>query len=298
MRNIALVIIILTFAFDGLAQDKAVSYNGANWSPDSKWIAFTRMDITQSKPMRIDADVYVVGADGSGLRKVTGEGSNEFEPIFSKDGRSIYFGANDVQTKAGNLFSSKLDGSQPKQLTSNLNHASAPQLSRDGKWIAFNAVLTSDPNDHHPQIYVMKADGSGVKQLTNDGTLAFYDPVWSPDGKRLVYYVERGDQKDQIWSMKPDGTDQKLLTNNIGHNFYPSWTADGKRILFTSNRDGKQQLYSMDRDGSDVKAVGVESFYARQSPDGKKLVYIGGRFPNMMLYVANADGSNAVKLIQ
>jgi len=98
--------------------------------------------------------------------------------------------------------------------------------------------------------------------------------------------------------MKPDGTGQKLLTNNIGHNFYPSWTADGKRIIFTSNRDGKQQLYSMNSDGTDVKMMGIGGNYARQSPDGKKLVYTGDSWPNIRLYVANADGSNPVKLLQ
>lgn len=276
---------------------RGISYNGPAWSFDSKWIAFSRMDITDSKPVKIDADVYVVASDGTGLRKVTGSGTNEFDPVFSKNARSLFFSVNEEKSGVANIFTSNIDGSGKRQLTTNIHHASAPQLSPDGKWVVLNGNLTADPDDHHPQIFVIRSDGSDVKKLTNDGSLAYYDPVWSPDGKRLVYYVERGDRKDQIWSMKADGTDQKLLTNNIGHNFYPSWTADGKRILFTSNRDGKQQLYSMNPDGSDVRSLGIESFYARQSPDGKKLVYVGGQWPNMRLYVSNVDGSNAVKLV-
>ncbi len=92
----------------------------------------------------------------------------------------------------------------------------------------------------------MNIDGSNIKALTTDNTLAFYNPIWSPDGKKIVYYVEKGDNKDQIWTMNADGSDQKLLTNNIGHNFYPSWSADGKQIIFCSNRDGEAQvIYSM-----------------------------------------------------
>lgn len=277
---------------------KAVSYNGVSWSPDSKHLAFTRMDITQSTPMKIDADVYVVGVDGSGLVRVTGDGQNEFNAVYSRDGKTLFFGSVLEMGASGDVYSVGIDGKGLKRVTTNLPHGSAPEFSHDGKWIVFNATLTADKADHKPQIYMMKSDGTGVKALTTDGTLAFYNPVWSPDGKRIVYYVERGDQKDQIWSMKPDGTDQKLLTANIGHNFYPSWTADGKRIIFTSNRDGKQQLYSMNADGSDTKALGIEASYARQSPDGKKIAYTAGSWPNVSIYVANADGSNAAKLLK
>jgi TolB protein len=227
------------------------------------------------------------------MHRVTGDGQNEFNPVFSRDGSHLYFGVVFEGGKSGDIYSAGIDGKDLKRLTSDLPHAAAPEISPDGKWMVFNSSTV----DHKPQIYVMRTDGTERKALTNDNTVAFYNPVWSPNGKRIVYYLERGDNKDQIWSMKPDGTDQRLLTNNIGHNFYPSWSADGKRILFTSNRDGKQALYSMNADGSDVKPMGIESSFARQSPDGKRLVYIAGRFPNMTLFIANADGSNAVKLV-
>lgn len=93
--------------------------------------------------------------------------------------------------------------------------------------------------------------------------------------------------------MNADGSDKKLLTNNLGHNFYPSWSADGKTIIFTRMTGEKQELYSMLANGSDLKPVGVDTFYARQSPDGKKLAYIGGNLPKMSLWIASADGSNA-----
>lgn len=297
MKFIQIVSVMSILAAMMTAQEKAVSYNGVSWSPNSKYLAFTRMEITQGPPMKVEADVYTVGADGLGLVRVTKGGQNEYNAVFSRDGKTLYFGSVSEAGDGGDVYSIGIDGNGLNRVTTNLPHGSAPEFSHDGKWIVFNATLTTDKSDHKPQIYLMKSDGTGVKALTSDGTLAFYNPVWSPDGKRIVYYVERGDQKDQIWSMNPDGTDQKLLTANIAHNFFPSWTADGKRIIFTSNRNSKMEFFSMNVDGSDVKALGIEGSFIRQSPDGKKMAYTNGKWPNISIYVSNADGSNAVKLL-
>jgi Tol biopolymer transport system component len=279
------------------AAQTSTAYMTPTWSPDGKWLAFTQMNITDGTPRKFDADIYLMKTDGSGLKRLTGDGSNEFNPVFSKDGKSLFFSVADPQTRNSDLYSLPLDSSQPKLLKTSLNHPSAPEVSPDGKLIVLNGTLTAEAGDHFPQIYVMKADGTGLKQLTYDGKLAFYSPTWSPDGKRILYYLERGDNKDQIWSMKADGTDNQLLTANIGHNFYPTWTTDGKRVIFTSNRDGKQQLYIMNTDGTDVKPFGIEAGSVRMSPDGKRIVYTSGRFPTIGIYIANADGSNPVKLL-
>ena len=74
--------------------------------------------------------------------------------------------------------------------------------------------------------------------------------------------------------------------------------ADGKRIIFTSERDGeKQVIYSMKADGTDVKRLlKTNSFYARFSPDGKRIAFISGKFPENNIFIADADGSNVIKL--
>ncbi len=297
MKKLRIAVVIAMGAINALAQNSGVSYVGGSWSPDGKWISVTKMEIVDMQQRKMEADIYVVGADGSGVKKVTNGADGEFNPVFSRDGKTLFFGISNAANRTSELYSANVDGTGLKKISAGLNHASAPEISRDGKWIAFNATLTADANDHFPHIFVMKSDGTGIKQLTSGEKIAFYNPVWSPDGKRLVYYVERGDNKDQIWSMNADGSDQKLLTANIGHNFYPSWSADGKRIFFTSNRNGKQEMFSMNADGSDVKPMGIESFYVRQSPDGKHLLYTGGKFPNMNLFVANSDGTNAIKIL-
>ena len=304
MRTALFIVLTLAFGTAIAAQtaptpvQKRVSYTTPTWSPDGKWLTYTRMEMTPGTPPVMAAELYIIHADGTGMKRVIGDGEKvAMNPVFSRDGKTLFFSLMDKRTRSGDIYSAGISGSEPKKLTTNIYHASSPRMSPDGKWIVFNGTLTADAKDHFVQIFLMKSDGTAVKQLTNDPKISFYNPEWSPDGKQLVYYLERGDNKDQVWSMNADGSDSKLLTANIGHNFYPSWTADGKRIVFTSNRDGKQQLYTMNADGSDVKPLGIESFAVRYSPDGKRMVYAGGQFPNISIFVANADGSNPFQIL-
>lgn len=295
--NYILVIILLStisiFAQDAEQQSGSKFYQGIAWSPDGKYLSFTIMDVKNTKPMTMKADIYVMKADGTQLKKITGEANNEFGPSWSKDGRRIYFGAVNPETKDAQIFSVGTDANGLTQLTKTGRNAS-PVVSPDGKRIVYNAETV----DHKPQIYVMNTDGSNPKALTNDNTLAFYNPIWSPDGKKIVYYVEKGDNKDQIWTMNADGTNQKLLTNNVAHNFYPSWSANGKQIIFCSNRDGEERvIYSMNADGSNIKRLlKTNSFYAKFAPNGKKIAFISGKFPSTNIVIADADGTNEVNI--
>ena len=106
--------------------------------------------------------------------------------------------------------------------------------------------------------------------------------------------------------MNSDGSNQTLLTNNIGHNIFPAWSPDGKRIIFSSsNRETKTHgallegtfVYTMNADGSNLtKVAGVSGYFARFSPDGKRIAYITGKFHETAVFVANPDGSGAMKL--
>ena len=294
-RTINHIAILILAAMSIFAQEAAsVSYQAVSWSPDGKYLGFTRMEMSNTQPRTMKADIYTMKADGTGLKKITGDERNEIGPSWSKNGKRLYFGAMTPDQKSSDIFSANADGSGLTQLTHGQGKIGSPAVSPDGEKVVYNVYLV----ERKPQIHVMNADGTGAKGLTNDNTLAFYSPVWSPDGKKIVYYLEKGDNKDQIWVMNADGSNQTLLTNNIGHNFYPSWSANGKRIIFTSTRDGEEQgLYSMNADGSDVKRIkDVPSFFARYSPDGKKIAYIAGRFPQTSIMVANADGTNAKKV--
>ena len=259
------------------------------WSRDGRHIAFVKMDV---KGKEMKTDVYVIGADGSGLKQISRSGT-AFAPAWSKDGKRVFFYIVNAAEKSSEIYSANADGADLKQITRNSGRNAAPDISPDGKRIVYNSERTANK----PQISVMNIDGTNPKALTSDETIAFYNPVWSPNGKKITYYVEKGDQKDQIWVMDADGSNKKLLTADIAHNFYPSWSPDGKHIIFTSNRDGEQATYTMNADGTSVKRVkGVNSFNARFSPKGNKIVFISDGFPTSDLIVADVDGGNQVNI--
>ena len=152
------------------------------------------------------------------------------------------------------------------------------------------------------EIYTMNADGSDVRRLTNTPG---YDggAWWSPDGKRIVYRanhptdsVELRAYRDllaqrlvrparvELFVMNADGSDQRQITRLGGANFGPSWTPDGKRIIFSSNylapRSGNFDLFLVNADGTGLERITFdESFdgFPMFSPDGTKVVWASNR---------------------
>jgi TolB protein len=290
------VFVLIAFAVCARAQ---MFHQDISWSPDGKYLAFTGMHDYDKATDSFKTDIYVIRVDGSDLRKISSDERNEFYTSWAK-GR-IAFGVN-ADKKQSDIFTANPDGSDLRQITHGNGRTVTPAISHDGKLVAY--ALVRDGAKH--QIYVMNADGSNIKPLTDDPAIACLNPQWSHDGKRIVYYAEKGDGKDQVWVMNSDGSNKTLLTAGVGHNIFPGWSPDGKKIIFSSSKrdsdssgsfvDGSFH-YTMNPDGSGLQKLGnIKSFFARFSPDGKKIAYVSGRFPSTSIYIANADGSGAMAI--
>ena len=109
------------------------------------------------------------------------------------------------------------------------------------------------------QLFIWRYDipqSWGPRRQLTDAPQPDYDPVWSPTGEWIAFVSERTGN-DEIWIVHPDGTGLKQLTHNTWEwDKHPSWSPDGKRIVFWSNRDtGRKQLWMMNQDGSDQRNV-------------------------------------------
>jgi dipeptidyl aminopeptidase/acylaminoacyl peptidase len=109
-----------------------------------------------------------------------------------------------------------------------------PQISPDGKWLAF-AVQSIDAgaNKRPQQIWVMPMTGGSPRQITTDGE-ANHRPRWSPDSKRIAYISDRGGSS-QIWMMDPDGANGQQITRISTEADGVMFAPDGKSLVFTSN---------------------------------------------------------------
>jgi Tol biopolymer transport system component len=199
-----------------------------------------------------------------------------------------------VFARAGaGIWSIGADGSNAGQLTT-VTSDITPDVSPDGATLVFSSG--SGPVN----IFTSDIDGSNRVQLTNSTNASRfnYDPEFSPDGSKIVFYSNRTSGNFHIWVMDADGSDPVQLTTT-GQNGFPSWSADGTRILFTSNRDGNFEIYVMDADGSDQTRLTNNSATESRSafsPDGTKIVFDTDRDGAFDIYLMDADGTNQVPL--
>ena len=280
-----------------------------SWSPDGKRIAFT-------SERDGNDEIYVMDADGGNQQNLTNHPGRDSVPSWSPDGKRIAF----VSDRDGHVIDGRptdeiyvmdADGGNQQNLTNNPDEDWTPSWSPDGKRIAFMSGRDREKdNPHNFEIYVMDADGGNQQNLTNN-RVDDSSPSWSPDGKRIVFSSIREGHferdfgiTDEIYVMDADGGNQQRLTNNRQYDWSPSWSPDGERIAFSSDRKGDLQnfeIYVMDADGGNQQRLTnnrADDSSPSWSPDSGRIAFVSGRDAdrNSEIYVMDADGGNQRRL--
>ncbi len=155
-------------------------------------------------------------------------------------------------------------------------------------------------------LFVADADGTNQVQLTS-GTIGYGDnaAAWSPGGTLIAFdRAQTSDTNDpdapsDIWTIAANGSGLKRLTNTAANELNPTFSPDGARIAFESNRAGNYEIYSMKIDGSDVRRLtnnAADDGSASWSPDRTKIAFHTNRYGNYEIATMNADGTGVTRL--
>jgi Tol biopolymer transport system component len=260
----------------GLEDDPAIS-------PDGKFLAYTSDE-------RGNLDVFVRPLGGGEAIRITDDPADDAQPAWSPDGKRVAFVSararggrlsivlaqalgNFVTAKGGDLFVVAATGGAATKLVDN---AFYPAWSPDGKWIAFQS-----PRGGKWDLWKIPAAGGNPIALTHDYDFD-YQPSWSPDGKTIVY----ASGTPEVYRLKlmdvTDGTTRTITDGQDGVLLNPVFTADGKSLVYSSQRGGGSlNLWRLAVTGN-AKPERVtlgegDHVHPTMSRDGKRIIYAAVR---------------------
>lgn len=260
-------------------------------------------------------DLFTTDSSGSGLQRITSGPADDSEPAWSPDGRTVVF-TRATSVFFGDIFVLDVASGRQTNLTNTPgDHEYSPSWSPDGTRIAFaKDIETPHAPFANADLFVMDADGTHVTRLTNDPRRQ-WDPTWSPEGdaiafvdgslspgyRRLVFF---GTLRTTLWVVDTaTGRARPVVPEEAGLTIAaPSWSPDGKRLVFWEYRD--DEILVVNRDGSRLRNLSrslpgaMDEASPSWSPDGRWISFV--RYDDSsrtQLSKMRPDGSSVTPLL-
>ncbi len=179
-------------------------------------------------------------------------GGDNYSPAWSSDGQNIAFSSS--RTGHSQIYAVNSLGANVRRLTQSkgpdVSPTWNPKTNAQIAWVSGRTGL--------PQIYTMASDGTNAGRMTDQGYAV--SPSWSPNGQFLAFawvrhYGPGAPGASDIYIMDVASKQWAQLTHDGGRNDFPSWSPDGRHIVFQSNRTGKVQIWTMLADGSQQRQL-------------------------------------------
>jgi hypothetical protein len=253
-------------------------------------------------------DIYVINADGTGLRRLT----DGMEPAWSPDGKKVAFGR---WRDPRGLYVIDEDGSN-ETLVFGWVAAKGPAWSPDGSRIAFTRWYGGQDRDIEMSFWgfhwTQPADHWWKLGIVRLEDRYFHDlrcyphslsPTWAPDGSVIAYDSDFGIHLTNEEGTIGDVTDDRSLfaISTDVRDISPVWSPDGTKIAFGFSQHDHWEIYVMNADGSNRVRLTQEELFAKPppnnvspawSPDGRHIAFFTDRNGKWELYVMDTDGSN------
>jgi TolB protein len=240
---------------------------GPSWSPTGDRIAYVGTGDSLDEHLD-DQELYVMDADGGNVRRLTSNHDADWSPSWSPDGKQILFARGRRLGEEGSetsLYLMNADGSGERVLLRGPRRTppsflTGPVWSPDGKRIAFTRIDYSE-NDMDVSVYVMDIDNKDAVKVADTAG----EPAWSPDGRSIAFvsYRDRLGEtcfhdcapSTEIYVSDAYGGNPRRLTRSEADDTSPTWSPDGKRIAFVSDRSSRNEheneIYVIDAGGGE-----------------------------------------------